>query len=94
MHLFKIVTARDDITIGFTDGDIQALDNGRRLPPLDTVVERVAGAGAMTCWQYAPGRGPDDAMALVAVRRVGLFAHQIVRIEPAKAEMKVYPPPA
>jgi hypothetical protein len=89
--LFKIITAKDDIEIGLTDGELSALGAG---PAIDALAKKLADAGQMTVWQYAVQRAPDGSgMVHAPLKRVAVFKTDTLRIEPFNpAPLKAVPP--
>ena len=90
IKLFKIITPKDEVTIGLTADELRSF--GPR-PDIENLAKRLASAGQITVWQYAVGRGADGALAQKALRRVSIFKTDTLRIEPFDpAPMKILPP--
>lgn len=89
VSLFRIVTERDEIIVGFTTTELDAL-GGRDAPDLARVlIEK----GTLPAWQYAVGR-KDGGLAHVAQSRIGLMAHGSLRIEPYSSAYEIIAPAA
>lgn len=89
VSLFKIVTARDEVTIGLTGDELAAMGNR---PAIDLVAERLARSGYFVSWQYASGRGNDGKVRQVPLRRIAVFAAGVIRVEPFKTDQGIDPP--
>ena len=89
VSLFKVVTVRDEITVGFTGDELAALGTA---PALELVADRLARAGYVVTWQYASGRGADGSLRQVPVRRIALYSGGVVRVEPLKTDQPIDPP--
>ena len=90
-HLFKVISAKDDIIIGLSPAEAEALGRG---PVLDNLAQRLADHGQITVWQFAPRHGADGKLELAGLRRVAIMKSDAVRIEPYKAALRVVPPSA
>jgi hypothetical protein len=90
VKLFKIITAKDEIEIGFTDDELKALGAG---PEIDVLAKKLADAGQITVWQYAVQRAPDGGTVHAPLKRVAVFKTDTLRIEPFNpAPLKAVPP--
>lgn len=87
MKLFRIVSPRDEIVIGIDDRVLPGADAG-------LVARWLRDQGAVTVWQYAVGRGPDGQLAQSPLQRIGLLAHDALRVEPLSTPYRILPPPA
>ena len=89
MKLFKVITAKDDVTIGLSADELKALGSA---PDLDNLAKRLVEAGQMTVWQYAVQRDKDGTLVQAPLRRVAIFKADTLRIEPLNpAPLKVMP---
>jgi hypothetical protein len=86
-RLFKIITVRDDIVIGFNISELQEIGGAD--------AGAVAGAlkqnGTLSVWQYATKKAANGDLEQAPLRRVGLLAHDTVRVEPYATPLKVLP---
>jgi hypothetical protein len=90
MRLFKIITAKDEIEIGFTDDELKAMGAS---PAIEVLAKKLADAGQMTVWQYAVQRAPDGGTVHAPLKRVAVFKTDTLRIEPFNpAPLKAVPP--
>lgn len=90
-HLFKVISAKDDIIIGLSQSEAEVLGRG---PVLDNLAQRLADHGQITVWQFAPRHGADGKLELAGLRRVAIMKSEAIRIEPYKAALRVVPPAA
>ncbi|WP_426958030.1 hypothetical protein [Muricoccus radiodurans] len=91
VRLFRVVTARDEVTIGFTRAELDALGSG---DPAERVARKLVADGQVTAWQYVVGRAPDGSTRFGTTRRVAILRADSLRIEPYTAALPVAPPPA
>jgi hypothetical protein len=83
--LFKIVTVKDDITVGLNDAELK--EHGG---DAGGIAKAIAAKGSLTLWQYAvSNRGGEN---VVAPRgKIGVLANQSLRVEPYRQPFKVLP---
>jgi len=91
MHLFTVVSARDEIVIGLSEAEVPALA-GR--VPVAVVADLLASGGRLTAWRYGPSRGEDGVIRQVPLHRVAIFAAGTVRLEPYSTDQEVLFPAA
>lgn len=90
VQLFKLITVKDEITIGVTATEAAAFGSGPTLDALATVLNR---QGQVTVWQYAVRKGADGALEQAPLRRVAIFKADSLRLEPLNpAPLKVIAP--
>lgn len=83
--LFKIITVKDDITVGLNDAELK--DYGG---DAGGIAKAIASKGSLTLWQYAVTKqGADSVVAPRA--KVGILASQSLRVEPYRQPFKVLP---
>ena len=83
--LFKIVTTKDDITVGLNDAELK--DYGG---DAGGIAKAIASKGSLTLWQYAVTQ--KDGERLMAPRaKIGVLANSSLRVEPYKQPFKVLP---
>lgn len=87
--LFKIVSAKDEIVIGLSRADLGATS----AQAVDQIATRIAQAGRLAVWQYAPRRDAQGNARMTPTQRVVIFASGIVRIEPVAVDGPIQPPP-
>ena len=79
VHLFSVVSARDEVVIGLTETEVPALASRA---PVAVVANLLASDGRLSAWRYAPTRGEDGAIRLTPIYRVAIFAGGTIRLEP------------
>lgn len=91
VHLFNVVSARDEVVIGLTEAEVPALASRG---PVAVVASMLASDGRLSAWRYAPTRGEDGVIRLTPVYRVAIFAAGTIRLEPyaAAADQEVVAP--
>ena len=83
--LFKIVTVRDDITVGLNDAELKEFGGDA-----GGIAKAITSKGSLTLWQYAVTKKDGD--SVVAPRaKIGVLANSSLRVEPYKQPFKVLP---
>ena len=83
--LFKIVTVKDDITVGLNDAELKEFGGDA-----GGIAKAIAAKGSLTLWQYAVTQ--KDGERMVAPRaKIGVLANSALRVEPYKQPFKVLP---
>lgn len=85
--LFKVVTAKDDIVIGLSDTELQALGGN----DAGTVAKALAQKGSLTVWQYGVKRGPNNEPQQAPTAKIGLLANTSLRVEPYTTPYAILP---
>jgi hypothetical protein len=88
-HLFKVLSAKDEIIIGLSQAEAEALGRGE---VLDNLARRLADHGQITVWQFSPRHSTSGKLELAALRRVAIMKTDAIRIEPYKAALPVVGP--
>jgi hypothetical protein len=86
--LFKVITDKDDIIIGLTAAELQAL-GGPETSPAGRIAQALASKKALTVWQYAVKHGSNGELQLAPLHQVGLLASNAVRVEPYSTPLAV-----
>ncbi len=89
VKLFKIVTPKDEVTIGLTTTELKSFGSA---PDLDNLARHLAADGQMTVWQYAVGRDASGNLQQAPLRRIAVFKNDTLRIEPYTSPLPVVPP--
>lgn len=84
--LFKIVTVKDEITVGLNDAELKEFGGDA-----GGIARAIAAKGSVTLWQYAVTRGKDGTSEVAPRAKVGILASQSLRVEPYKQPFKVVP---
>jgi hypothetical protein len=87
--LFKVVTAKDDVVVGWTADELSAIGGGE---PLSAVSNQLQQAGQLSVWQYATKKDQDGALKMMPLRRIVVFSSGTARIEPYDSPLPVLPP--
>jgi len=81
--LFKIVTVKDEIVVGLNDAELKDMGGDA-----GGIAKAIAAKGSLTLWQYAVTQ--KDGERMVAPRaKIGVLAHDSLRVEPYKQPFKV-----
>jgi hypothetical protein len=84
--LFKIVTLRDEIVIGFSPAQLAAL-GGRDVEAVGRALSR----GALTAWQFAVRRRDDGVLEQAPLRQVSILGGDSIRVEPYTTPLPIVP---
>ena len=90
-QLFRVVGAKDEVTIGVTGAEFDAMGSA---PGVERLARKLVADGQITAWQYVVGRGSDGATRYVATRRVAILRSDAMRLEPFTPALPVSAPPA
>ena len=83
--LFKIITVKDDITVGLNDAELKEYGGDA-----GGIAKAIASKGSLTLWQYGVTKqGADNVVAPRA--KIGILASQSLRVEPYRQPYKVLP---
>jgi hypothetical protein len=91
VSLFRVVSPKDDIIIGLTGPELDALGSGSGA---ERIARRLAAEGQIGAWRYVVGRAPDGSTRHVASGRIAILRQDTYRIEPYSPALPVAPPPA
>jgi hypothetical protein len=83
--LFKIVTVKDEITVGLNDAELKDLGGDA-----GGIAKAIAAKGSLTLWQYAVTQ-KDGERFVVPRAKIGVLAATSLRIEPYTQPFKVMP---
>jgi hypothetical protein len=87
--LFKVVSMKDDVVIGVTAAELEALGKGAEI---EVIAKALDERSVLVVWQYAPTRAADGSPRETPIRRIALYANNLIRIEPYKAVHPVVAP--
>ena len=85
--LFKIVTVKDEIIIGLSADELNALGGH----DASAVAHALAQKGDLTVWQYNVHRGPNGELQQAPTAKIGLLAHSSLRVEPYTTPYAIVP---
>lgn len=88
VRLFKIVTVKDEITVGLTPADTSRLGGS----DVDAIAAGIAAPGGLTLWRYAIRKNAAGGLEFAPLHRVALLPHESLRVEPYKAAIPVIAP--
>lgn len=83
--LFKIVTVRDEIVVGLTDAELDAL-GGR---DAGAVARALKSKGVLTAWQYAVRKSATGELEQAPRQKIGVLVHDSLRVEPYPTPLAV-----
>jgi hypothetical protein len=87
ISLFKVITTKDEIVIGLTDGELAQLEDRNA----GGIARMLVAKGSMSVWQYAVRKAPTGDLEQAPLRQVGLIASESLRVEPYASPLKVVP---
>jgi hypothetical protein len=87
VSLFKVITAKDEIVIGISDGELAQID-GRNAGGIAKIL---VVKGSMTVWQYAVRKSAGGDLEQAPLHKIGLLASDSLRVEPYATPLKVLP---
>jgi hypothetical protein len=91
VRLFRVVTMRGDVTLGFTPAELAALGEG---PEAERIARRIAREGQVTAWRYAVTRAPDGSTMFATREKVAVLRQDSLTVEPYTPNLPVAAPPA
>ena len=89
--LFRVVSQRDEIIIGLTPAELEALGSG---PEPERIGRRLAAEGQIGAWRYTVGRAADGSTRYGPNGRISILRQDTYRIEPYTSALPVAPPPS
>ncbi|MCK1329461.1 hypothetical protein IVB57_13980 [Bradyrhizobium sp. CW9] len=88
-NLFKIVTIKDEIVVGLSTEELQALGGNDASAVAHALVQK----GDLTVWQYNVHRGPNGELQQAPTAKIGLLANASLRVEPYATTYQILPHP-
>jgi hypothetical protein len=85
--LFKVITVKDEIVIGFSAAELNEL-GGR---DAGAISRSLVSRGSLSVWQYAGRKAPNGDLEQAPLRKIGIFPHDSLRIEPYQTPLRVLP---
>ena len=89
VKLFKVITAKDEIVVGFTASALAAMTGAS---DLEKIGSKLRAAGQIEVWQYAAGKAASGDLEQAPAKRVLIFTADTLRLEPYATPLKVIPP--
>jgi len=87
VSLFKVITAKDEIVIGMSDGELAQVD-GRNA---GGIAKMLVAKGSMSVWRYAVHKSATGDLEQAPLHKIGLIASDALRVEPYATPLKVLP---
>jgi hypothetical protein len=84
--LFKVVTVKDEIVIGLSGAELDQV--GR---DAGSIARTLVAQGTLAAWQYAVHKAANGDLEQAPLRKIGLIAHDSLRVEPYATPLKVLP---
>lgn len=85
--LFKVITARDEIVIGISEGELAQIEGHNA----GGIAKMLVAKGSMTAWQYAVRKSAAGDLEQAPLHKIGLIASDSIRVEPYATPLKVLP---
>ena len=84
-RLFKVITVRDEVTIGLSAEELAGLGGN----DAGAVAKALVARGTLEVWQYAVRKGQNGDLEQAPLRKIGLIAHDSLRVEPYATPLRV-----
>jgi hypothetical protein len=83
--LFKVVSVKDEVVIGLSADELTSLGGS----DAGAVAKALAAKGTLTVWQYAVRKAANGDLEQAPRAKIGLIAHDSLRVEPYATPLKV-----
>ena len=83
--LFKIISVKDEVVIGLTPDELSGLGGA----DAGAIAKALVAKGTLSVWQYAVRKGANGDLEQAPRARIGLIAHDSLRVEPYASPLKV-----
>ncbi|WP_235983786.1 hypothetical protein [Bradyrhizobium australiense] len=87
VSLFKVITTRDEIVIGISEGDLAQIEGQNA----GGIAKMLVAKGSMSAWQYAVRKSSSGDLEQAPLHKIGLIASDSLRVEPYATPLKVLP---
>ena len=87
VSLFKVVSVKDEVVIGLSPEELSALGGS----DAGAVAKALQAKGTLTVWQYATRKAANGDLEQAPRAKIGLMAHDSLRVEPYASPLKVVP---
>lgn len=87
MQLFKVTTIKDEIVIGLTADELNAVGGS----DAGAIAHALAQKGNLTVWQYSVQRGANGELVQKPMAKIGLLANASLRVEPYATTYPIVP---
>ncbi len=85
VSLFKVISVRDEVVIGLNAGELSALGGN----DAGAIAKALHAKGTLGVWQYATRKAANDDLEQAPRARIGLMAHDSLRVEPYMSPLRV-----
>jgi len=86
VSLFKVITTKDEIVIGLSDGELAKMDGNA-----GGIAKALVANGSLSVWQYAVRKSSSGDLEQAPLHKIGLIAKDSLRVEPYATPLKVLP---
>ena len=83
--LFKVVSVKDEVVIGLSPEELTALGGN----DAGAVAKALTAKGTLNVWLYAVRKAANGDLEQAPLRKIGLIAHDSLRVEPVTTPLKV-----
>ena len=83
--LFKIISVKDEVVIGLTPEELTGLGGS----DAGALAKALVAKGTLSVWQYAVRKGANGDLEQAPRAKIGLIAHDSLRVEPYASPLKV-----
>ncbi len=90
VSLFKIITVKDEIVIGLSTQELQAL-GGPEQAPAGVIASALSSRKELTVWQYAVHKAANGDSEMAPLHQIGLLSHDSLRVVPYSTPFAVLP---
>jgi hypothetical protein len=90
VSLFKIVTVKDEVVVGLTTDELQALGGGEKAPA-GVIASALASKKELTLWQYAVHKAANGDSEMAPLHQIGLLPHESLRVVPYSTPFAIVP---
>ena len=86
VSLFKVITAKDEIVIGLSEGELAQMDGNA-----GGIAKALVAKGTLSVWKYAVRKAANGDLEQAPLSKIGLIATESLRVEPYATPLKVVP---
>ncbi len=90
VSLFKVITVKDEVTIGLNTQELQAL-GGPEKAPAGIIASALASRKELTVWQYAVRKAANGDSEMAPLHQIGLLSHDSLRVVPYSTPFAIVP---
>jgi hypothetical protein len=87
VNLFKVVSVKDEVVIGLNAAELSRLGGS----DAGAVAKALREKGTLNVWQYATRKAANGDLEQAPRAKIGLMAHDSLRVEPYASPLKVVP---